>query len=309
MTAERLAAVFPGQGTQRPGMAGHLLRHSEAASRASRTLSDLLALDLADVMARGPEEALRPTRVAQAAVFTASVAAYEALAADHEPVAVAGHSVGEVAACWAAGALTLDEACRLIATRGTLMGEAPPGAMVAVTGLTRAEVALVVEPYPSVRIALHNGTRDIVLAGPPDALDPVLAVLDDLPCRASLLRTSHAFHSPDFVPVAARWRDVLEGATIAAPSIPVAMNVDGELTQDPEHIRAALADMLFSEVRWRDCVLALFTAGAEVFVECGDSQSLCRLGREHGGTWHSFHVRNDWRRARHGRRGLVGTPS
>lgn len=301
-----MAAVFPGQGNQRVGMASHLLRDSDVAATACGALSDLLGLDLAATMARGPEEVLTPTRVAQAAVFTASVAAYDVLSREQAPLAVAGHSVGEIAACWAAGALDLDEACRLIAARGTLMSEAPRGAMLAVTGLTRDEVAAVVAGRAGVCIALHNGERDVVLSGFPAALDAVAEDLTAYPCRASVLRTSHAFHSPDFLPATARWRDVLRHAAISVPSVPVAMNVDGSLTTDPEHIRTALADMLSSEVRWLDCVRSLRSAGAEVFVECGDSQSLCRLGREHGGTWHSFHVRNDWRRARHAQRGMAG---
>ena len=288
----RMAALFPGQGAQRVGMGAHLLRDSQLARAAAVQVSELLDLDLLRLMARGPEMDLAATRVAQASLFVTSVAAYDLLLLEGEqPAAVAGHSVGELVAAWAAGALSLKEAARLVSVRGDLMSQAPAGAMVAITGLPRAEVAERVAEDPRLCVALHNGPLDIVVSGAVEAVHELKERLQGLHCRASVLRTSHAFHSSHFEIAQARWLAALSEASFSPPELPMVMNIDGRVAVEAQDIRRGLGEILTAEVRWHDCMLTLYGLGVETFVECGDSQNLCRLGRAGGGAWRSFHVR------------------
>lgn len=278
----RVAVVFPGQGTQRVGMGSWLLAEP-AARDVVEAVSDACGFDVRRLCARGPAEELRDTRCAQPAVFAVGAAAWGFLQSrGARPDLVAGHSVGELTALWAAGALSLDTAAALVATRGRIMSAMPgDGAMLALSGPDEQALrALVDEHCPALEVALHNGPFDWVLSGPREA---VAAAVDSLPpalCRRMrVLDTSHGFHSRLMAPGVTTWSAAVDAARLSQPALPVVLNHDAAPAVEPAALRAGLVRQLTSMVRWHD-VCDRFLSGGDVEVlAASDEKSLIAMVR------------------------------
>jgi [acyl-carrier-protein] S-malonyltransferase len=281
-----LAFLYPGQGTQRVGMGAWLARATPDFDDLCALFSDLLSVDLAALCRRGPEEALRETALAQAAIFAVSAAA-DALLRDrgHKPAVVAGHSLGEVTALYGAGMLDRDDAARLVAARGSLMATVPVrGAMAAVQGADEATMQRVLAEggaHGRLSLGARNGPDQWVVSGDDAAVRAAVSAAEGVGCRTRPLATSAAFHSPLMEPIVAEWAAVVARAPLRDAAVPVVLNVDGTLTRSADVVRDALVRQMTAPVRWYECV-GTVSASAGLAVECGDSKVLTALSRSVG---------------------------
>jgi [acyl-carrier-protein] S-malonyltransferase len=257
------AVLFPGQGSQQPGM------RDTVAAEAPELLERCLTLVGTDPFARVEDS----TRFAQPAIFCASVAGWRRLDAD--PVAVAGHSLGEFAALVAAGALDPLEALELVVLRGALMAEAGGGTMLALLGADD-ETAEALAHGHGVTVANFNAPGQVVLSGPADALEDAAHAARAGGVRVLELGVAGAFHSEAMAPAVRPFADALERASFRAPRIPVVSCLTAEPMTDP---RRDLADALTGPVRWTATMHALAALGADEFVDAGPGRVLHKLVR------------------------------
>ncbi len=276
-----LAFTFPGQGSQSVGMGSSLIEAFPAAREVFEAVDEALGEKLSRVMADGPKEELTLTENAQPAIMAVSMAAMRALKAEFgvdvtAAKFVAGHSLGEYAALCAAGALSLEDAARLLKLRGQAMQRAVPvgqGAMAALLGADMEQVEAAVEAgrrQGVVTIANDNAPGQIVISGAKAAVETALAAAKDHGVRkAMILDVSAPFHCPLMLPAADAMREALSDVTLNAPSVPVVTNVSAEAVSDPETLRAQLVEQITGKVRWRESVDFIHTRGVDRFVEAG----------------------------------------
>lgn len=283
-----LAFLFPGQGSQAPGMAADLAEIPEA--RALLDEADaVLGFSLTDLMFGDDAEALKPTEVTQPALYVHSLAANAALAARGvKPDLAAGHSLGEWSALAAVGALTFADGLRAVRRRGELMaqaGDVRPGAMSAVLGLDADKLEAVCEQATEagegeVVPANYNDPGQIVISGDAPAVERAGAAASEAGARRVVpLPVSGAFHSPLMAFARDGLQETLEALDIRVPSCPVVLNVTAEPTTDPEAIRLRLLDQLTAPVRWAQSLERMRAEGAERFVEVGTGKVLSGLVR------------------------------
>jgi len=261
------ALLFPGQGSQTPDMR----------ETVERQRPDLLELALAEV---GPdlfERAADGTRWAQPALYCAALAGADEL--DVEAGFMAGHSLGEITALVAAGAIGAEDGLRLVAARGRLMQEAAEttgdGGMTAVRARDDNRDAIAeVAAEADVAIANDNAPDQLVLSGAVSALDHAEALLKERGIRGKRLPVAGAFHSPLMEPAVEPYRAVVEAIDIAEPSVPVFSCVTAEPFDD---IRERLVEALTHPVRWLQVVRALDERGVTDFVETGPGHVLTNL--------------------------------
>ena len=275
-----IAILYPGQGTQRIGMAMDLCRNWSSARASFDIASTRFGRDLRELCARGPIATLTATENLQPIVFASGVAASLVVASsDREPSAVAGHSAGEMTALWASGVLSYAEAQRLVALRGRLMADVSrAGSMIAITGLTASqleECCADARHHGPVVIALHNAPLQLVLSGDTTA---VRAAADSAYKRGAQrvveLRTSNAFHSPLMEEAVEPWGKAISGANFRVPSTPLALNTLGRISDDVDEIKDAVTNQLAQPVRWVDCIRSIRALGIDFFIEAGDSKAL-----------------------------------
>jgi [acyl-carrier-protein] S-malonyltransferase len=281
----RVALLFPGQGLQQPGMGSWLFRAAPDAPWLLRSLSERLDLDLARLCARGPADTLGQTQYTQPAVFAVGMAAYWCLAGSGvAPLTMLGHSVGEISALCASGALTVEQAIDLVTTRGRLMAAAPgPGRMGLIRGLTRDQVqdcCAASGPPGAIVIGVQNAPVEHAVSGTEAAVARCLELAGERGAqRATLMRASHAFHSPMMEPILDQWRAVVQSLAIARPAGPVILNVSARSASDTGQIRAELVDQVTSPVEWWSSMCMLADLGVELAVVCGTDKYLTSLAR------------------------------
>ncbi len=229
----------------------------------------------------GDEELIRPTEIAQPALVFTEVVLAAALPGDLDVVAVAGHSVGELAALAAAGALDPEAALRLAVERGRLMAAMREGTMAAVLGLDAEAVArLCAGSGGTVVVANLNAPGQVVVSGSVEAVAGLSARAREAGARRVIpLRVSGAFHSPLMADAAADFVRVLDGIDMRAPAVPVIANVDASPVTSAAGLRERLGRQMVSAVRWSDSVERLVELGADVLVEIGPGEVLTGLAR------------------------------
>jgi [acyl-carrier-protein] S-malonyltransferase len=290
MTAMKpFAFVFPGQGAQSVGMLDAWGDHP-AVRRTLEEASSALGEDVARLIREGPKEALELTTNTQPVMLTAAIACLNAWRAEGgpEPVAVAGHSLGEYSALVAAGAITLADALPLVRFRAQAMQEAVPvgvGAMAAIMGLEAAQVSEVCAAVAALTGAVvtpanFNDPKQIVIAGSKSGVDQACEKLKAAGAkRALLLAVSAPFHCALMKPAAERLRERLAGVSIVSPRIPVLNNIDVAVQTEPAAIRDALVRQAYGPVRWVEVVQALRARGLSHVLECGPGKVLAGLVR------------------------------
>lgn len=276
----RIAVVFPGQGSHRPGMASVWQDHPLAAP----VLEDLSELFGWNVVAVGDDaEACAHTALAQPALFAVSVAAWTALAATGlRPVVVAGHSLGEITAAVAAGSLAYRDAAVLVSERGRAMADActaNPGGMVAVLGLELTAVEELVADLPGVVVANDNAPGQVVVAGPDAALGTVAERVRALGGRTRRLPVEGAFHSPAMTPALVRVDRVLRRLPVASPDVLLVSGATGEVCRSGEAVRRSLTDGIVAPVRWRAVQQRIAAMGVDLLIEVGPGGVLTGLLR------------------------------
>jgi [acyl-carrier-protein] S-malonyltransferase len=284
------AFIFPGQGSQSPGMGRDLAENFAAARAVFEEADEALGFSLSELCFNGPAEDLQLTENTQPAILTVSVAALRAMESEGfpRPSFVAGHSLGEYSALVAAGALGLRDAVQTVRKRGRYMQEAVPvgaGAMAAVLGAeldaVRAACEEAREGDEVCGPANINSPGQIVIAGSAAAVERAIPLLKARGAkRAVPLKVSAPFHCALMLPAQERLAADLEGIEFADLAVPLVTNVDAAVIRKGTVARASLVRQVSQPVRWRESVELLAREGVETFVEVGPGKVLSGLVRQ-----------------------------
>ena len=272
------AFVFPGQGSQFPGMCKDLYDAHAEAREMFQAADRLLGFSLTDVMFNGTADDLKQTKVTQPAVFLHSVVAQRLMTIE-KPDMVAGHSLGEFSALVACGALRFEDALLLVSARAQAMQaacEANPGTMAAVLGLDDEKVVEICEQTSGVVVAANfNNPGQIVISGEVEAVDAACVALKEAGARRALkLPVGGAFHSPLMLPAAEDLKAAILKTEFHNPFCPIYQNVTAKAETDPETIRENLLKQLTAPVRWTQSVQNMISDGATQFYEFGPGDVL-----------------------------------
>lgn len=284
----RMAFVFPGQGSQNPGMGKDLAEKSVAARQVFEEADDALGFAISRLCFEGPAEDLQLTENTQPAILTVSVAAVRAMreAGIGAPAFVAGHSLGEYSALVAAGTLSLADAVRTVRARGQYMQEAVPvgtGAMAAVLGGELSEIQRICDEVSQGQVcsvANFNSPGQAVIAGNSEAVDRAVEGLSGIAKRVIKLKVSAPFHCALMKPAQDRLAADLERLEFKEPAMPVVTNVDARATTAPDELRDALVRQVSAPVRWLDSMQLLVEQPISRFVEVGPGKVLSGLMRQ-----------------------------
>lgn len=277
-----IAWVFPGQGSQKSGMAAPVLTLPGAEERfalASRLLGrDLLAICQGEPDGDADPADLNDTRNTQPALFVVeSLIVDELRRQEREPAFVAGHSLGELVALYAAGVFDVTTGLALMQWRSELMAAAGGGAMTAVIGFDRDQLESLVNSTAGVVIANDNSAAQVVISGTPDA---VKSVSEQLTCKRAIpLAVSGAFHSPLMAEAAAAFKVHLEGLAFEDARVPVLSNTDPTPCSDAGQLKQRLSQQMTTGVRWRETMESLNSAGIDTLIEVGPGKVLSGLAK------------------------------
>lgn len=272
------AYVFPGQGSQFPGMAKDLYESNETAREMLEKANEILGFRITDIMFEGTADDLKQTKVTQPAIFLHSVIMARCLP-DFKPDMVAGHSLGEFSALVAAGAMDFEEGLKLVSIRAQAMQkacESVPGAMAAVIALPTEKVEEICASCEGIVVAAnYNCDGQIVISGEKEAVEAACVRMKEAGAKRALpLPVGGAFHSPLMEPARAELAEGIEKAVFSTPVCPVYQNVTAKPSTDPAEIKANLLAQLTSPVRWTQSVKNMLEDGACHFVELGPGKVL-----------------------------------
>ena len=267
------AYVFPGQGSQFPGMAKALYEENAKGKESLEKANDILGFRITDIMFEGTPDDLKATRVTQPAIFLHSVVlakCYEGF----RPDMVAGHSLGEFSALAAAEAISFEDALRLVYIRATQMQlccEKVPGTMAAIVGLPDEKVEEICASCEGLVIpANYNCGGQVVISGEKTAVEQACEKAKAEGAKRALpLAVSGAFHSPLMEPARVELGKAIEETKIVEPICPIYQNVTAQAVTDPETIKKNLLAQLTSPVRWTQSVRNMLADGADYFMEIG----------------------------------------
>lgn len=284
----KIAFIFPGQASQFVGMGKDLYDNSPIAKEYYDKANEILGFDIKKVSFEGPLEDLKQTKITQPAIFVLSVIVNKLLQEKGiKPVITAGHSLGEYSALVCAGAITFEEALKVVALRGAEMqkaGEENPGTMAAVVGLPdddlifeackEASSAGIVQP------ANFNSPGQIVISGSIDGVRKGMEIAKSKGAKiVKELVVSGAFHSPLMQSAVEPLKNKLSGAEFSGPSIPVVPNVTARATSDKDELKKLLVDQVMSPVLWTKTIQAMIEQGIDTFIEAGPGNVLQGLGK------------------------------
>ncbi|MBQ2519784.1 MAG: ACP S-malonyltransferase [Paludibacteraceae bacterium] len=279
------AFVFPGQGSQFPGMCKDLYDAHKEAREMFRQADSLLGFSLSSVMFEGTADDLKQTKVTQPAVFLHSVVAQRLMTIE-TPDMVAGHSLGEFSALVACGALRFEDALLLVSARAQAMQaacEANPGTMAAVLSLPDEQVDEICKNQKDgvVVAANFNCPGQVVISGEVDAVDAACVAMKEAGARRALrLPVGGAFHSPLMQPAAEALAEAINKTEFRKPFCPIYQNVSAQAETEPEIIRENLLKQLTAPVRWTQSVQQMIADGATEFYEFGPGDVLKGLIRK-----------------------------
>lgn len=303
----KVAVVFPGQGSQSIGMASKVLAiHPDGEQRFSAA-SKILGYDLLKLIEEGPERDLDNTAYSQPAIYTASIAWWDALREQWtasgrviDPVAMAGHSMGQITALVAANALDFENGLRLVRERGRLMNEADqkrPGGMASIIGLRDRVLRTIVGEASvegTVVVANENGPGHTVVSGEESALRRVMHLAERSGARRVVrLPISIASHSPLMDEAQTQFRQAVDAMPWVDPQVPVISNFSAHLIESRKAIIEELDTALLRPVDWNSSVKRMVHSGAGLFVEAGPGDVLTKLVRRIAKTAWTFPISDD----------------
>ncbi|NMF47287.1 ACP S-malonyltransferase [Pseudoalteromonas arctica] len=286
--AQKIALLFPGQGSQSVGMLQELLESSDIVKATFAEASNALGYDLAELVLNGPEEKLNQTHRTQPALLTASVAIYrDWLAANPDTdVVMAGHSLGEYSALVCSDVLSLSEAVKLVENRGLYMQEAVPagiGSMAAIIGLGDEEIKAACAASAQGEVVSpvnYNSPGQVVIAGHKAAVDRASQACKDAGAKRALpLSVSVPSHCELMKPAAEKLAADLAALTFNTPKCDVINNVDVKAEMSADAIKDALVRQLYSPVRWTETVQALVAQDVTQSYEFGPGKVLTGLAK------------------------------
>lgn len=286
--SNKIAFVFPGQGSQSVGMLAELATQYSIVEATFNEASKVLGFDLWQLVQQGPVEALNKTEITQPALLAASVAIWRVLQTEKclSPVIMAGHSLGEYSALVCANSLDFAAAIKLVAERGRFMQEAVPegqGAMAALVGLPDDKVAEICANAAQGKIispANYNAIGQIVIAGESDAIDRAIALAGEAGAKlAKRIPVSVPSHCALMKPAAERLAKRLATISCVAPQIPIINNVDVRVETETQAIKDALIKQLYSSVRWVETIQLMAKQRIQLIIECGPGKVLAGLNK------------------------------
>lgn len=285
----KIALLFPGQGSQFIGMLSEIAQQYPAQiERIFSIASQCLGYDLWQLIQEGPEAQLGQTEYTQPALLASSVALWKIWEESEgkPPAFLAGHSLGEYSALVCAEAIRFEDAITLVANRGRFMQEAVKegqGAMAAIIGLEDALIETLCQTASEGQIlsaANYNSPGQIVVSGATAAVERVIILAEENGARmAKKIPVSVPSHCDLMQPAAAKLRVVLDQIEIKSPLIPVIFNVDVQMHKNPEAIRNALIQQLYSPVRWVQIIQFLNSLEIDTMIECGPGKVLSGLNK------------------------------
>ena len=279
------AFVFPGQGSQSVGMGKELAETYPIAKETFEEADSILGFSLSSLMWNGPAENLNETINTQPALYVHSVAAWRTFTIherDSKPATVAGHSLGELSALTASGALSFQDGLRLVRTRGELMkraGDLNPGGMAAMLGLDIPTLEKVCAEASTqeeiVQVANDNCPGQVVISGHKPALERAITGAKAAGAkRAMPLQVSIAAHSPLMASIQADWDAAVDACNMETPQIPVVGNVQAKPMLTADELRADIKAQMQSRVRWTESVQWMQRNGIQAYVESGSGDVL-----------------------------------
>jgi [acyl-carrier-protein] S-malonyltransferase len=287
MNMKRVAFMFPGQGSQAVGMGKEFYESDTDTKELFDEANKLLKKDIKEIIFNGPEDTLRETENAQPALLLTSIAIQQLLLKEGiQPIMAVGHSLGEYSALVAAGAISLEEALPLVATRGQLMEKAFPkgqGTMAAVLGLTESEIEDVLQQIEEevVDLANLNCPGQIVISGSQKGVELASDRLKEKGAKRVLpLNVSGPFHSRLMKAANEEFASYLDQVAFKNGSIPVYANVSASPVTAKEEIKELLLKQLYSPVRFEESIRAMMEEDVDAFVEIGNGKVLSGLLRK-----------------------------
>ncbi len=287
LNLQTTAFVFPGQGSQTVGMGKELADSYPVAKETFNEADSILGVSLSQLMWGGPKETLDETINTQPALFVHSVAAWRTFSslAMPKPATVVGHSLGELSALTASGALSFADGLRLVRVRGELMkraGELNPGGMAAILGVDIPTLDKICAESSTadeiVQVANDNCPGQVVISGHKSALERAMAGAKAAGAkRAMPLAVSIAAHSPLMDSIQADWNAAVDACDIQTPVIPVVGNVHAKPMLSADELRADIKAQMQSRVRWTESVQLMLGNGINTYVEAGTGEVLLGL--------------------------------
>jgi [acyl-carrier-protein] S-malonyltransferase len=287
MKQQRVALVFPGQGSQALGMATDFLAHPVTAPLFEQA-DDALRVNLSRLMQDGPAHELTQTENAQPALFVTSMAALAYLKhqsgreVEELAACTAGHSIGEYTAVCAAGCLGFEETLHLVRARGQAMAaaaQAEPGGMAAVLGLPLSQVRTLAQSL-GLYIANDNSPGQVVVAGAGHAVMEAEDILKKEGAKKVVpLDVAGPFHTPYMAAASQVVADRLQTLDVVAPCVPLVMNINAKITRDPETIKQNLVQQITHTVRWRESMTTLADQGVDILWEMAPGKVLSGLAK------------------------------
>ncbi len=281
--ADKLAFLFPGQGSQIVGMGKDLYERFPEAKNIYDQAETILAMEIKKLSFEGPEDELRKTYITQPAILVNSLAVFTILKNKGMlPEIAAGHSLGEYSALYAAESLDFESALKIVKKRGELMfaeGEKNPGTMAAILGLADDIVMSLCKEVTGIVVAANfNAPGQVVISGEIEAVKKAAELAKAKGAlKAMMLPVSGAFHSPLLNNSAQEFKQFLAGFTIKEPKFPIIPNVTGEPVKTASEIRKSLENQLISPVLWTKTILTAKNLGFNKFYEVGPGKVLSGL--------------------------------
>lgn len=273
------AHLFPGQGSQFPGMGKELFENYDLARKMFDRANEILGFDLSKIMLEGSKEDLQQTRVTQPAIYLHSVVTAKVMENDFPPAAVAGHSLGEFSALTAAGTIDFESGLQLVSQRAEAMQKAcnlESGTMAAVLGLEDETVEEICRQTQGVVVAAnYNCPGQLVISGGASAIASACEALKAAGARRALiLPVSGAFHSPLMEPARSELAQAIDATPFSTPLCPIYQNTTAQAVNDPIEIQNNLIAQLTAPVKWTQSIQAMIQNGITEFIEVGPGKVL-----------------------------------